>query len=214
MALPDWRDRRVWIFDMDGTLTVPVHDFAYARRTLGISPSDDILGALARRPPSERAAAERWLHAWERELADRATLQADAGALLSELTAAGCALGVLTRNTREVALRTLAAIGLDARFEAGAVLGRGCVAPKPHPAGIQAILDHFGECPERAVMVGDYLHDVRAGRAAGTGTVLVRRRHEEGWDGEADLLVDSLWPLPARLPRAPGPSLPTGALRN
>jgi phosphoglycolate phosphatase-like HAD superfamily hydrolase len=50
-------------------------------------------------------------------------------------------------------------------------------------------------------MVGDYLHDVRAGRAAGTATVLVRRKQESGWEGEADLLVDALWPLPVRLPR-------------
>jgi phosphoglycolate phosphatase-like HAD superfamily hydrolase len=49
-------------------------------------------------------------------------------------------------------------------------------------------------------MLGDYLHDVRAGRAAGTATVLVRRKAELGWDDEADLVVESLWPLQVTLP--------------
>ena len=39
-----------WVFDMDGTLTVAVHDFAAIRVALAIPPQDDILTHLAALP--------------------------------------------------------------------------------------------------------------------------------------------------------------------
>jgi HAD superfamily hydrolase (TIGR01509 family) len=185
---------------LDGTLTVPVHDFQYARSMLEIDPQDDILTALSRRTPADRAAAERWLRQWELDLAAQAQLQADAGQLLAHLREAGCRLGVLTRNTRAVALRTLDAIGLRSVLDDAVVLGRDSARPKPHPEGIHMLLRHLDAPPSDAVMVGDYLHDVRAGRAAGTATLLVCRHGEDGWESEADLVVDRLWPLDATLP--------------
>ena len=202
MASPsvDWSRRAVWLFDLDGTLTVPVHDFQYARRVLAIAPQEDILTALSKRSPAERAAAARWLRQWELELAARAQLQADAEQLLAHLCESGCRLGILTRNTRAVALQTLDAIGLRSLLDDAAVLGRDSARPKPHPEGIEVLLRHFGVSPTDAVMVGDYLHDVRAGRAAGTATLLVCHHGEDGWEGEADLVVGRLWPLDAQLP--------------
>jgi len=45
--------RRCWIFDLDGTLTVPVHDFPAIRSALGMAEGDsDILRFL----PSAEAA--------------------------------------------------------------------------------------------------------------------------------------------------------------
>jgi len=196
----DWSRHMTWVFDLDGTLTVPVHDFAYARRVLGIDPSEDILGALARRTPERRRVDEDWLRAWELELAAETSAQVDAVELVAHLGRAGVRMGVLTRNTREVALRTLEAIGMDGLFHPDHVLGRACAAPKPHPEGLIEVVRRLGGTPERSVMLGDYLHDVRAGRAAGAATVLVRRKGELGWDDEADLVVESLWPLRATLP--------------
>ena len=37
--------RTFWVFDLDGTLTVPVHDFAAIKRELGLDPEVDILSA-------------------------------------------------------------------------------------------------------------------------------------------------------------------------
>lgn len=193
----DWSMHRTWVFDMDGTLTVPVHDFQHARSVLGIDPQDDILGTIATWETARRLRAETWLHQWELELADQTTVQSDAVELLARLSAAGCRLGVLTRNTRAVALRTLAVVGLSDLFHRDHVLGRDCAPPKPDPAGVREAVRRLSGVPGRAVMVGDYLHDVRAGRAAGTATVLVRRKGELGWEGEADLVVDGLWPLTA-----------------
>ena len=41
---------RHWVFDMDGTLTVAVHDFAAIRQALAIPPEHDILTHLAALP--------------------------------------------------------------------------------------------------------------------------------------------------------------------
>ena len=38
-----WSERTHWLFDMDGTLTVPVHDFVALRRRLGAPEGGDIL---------------------------------------------------------------------------------------------------------------------------------------------------------------------------
>ena len=40
------KDVKHWVFDMDGTMTVAVHDFAAIRRALDIPAQDDILTHL------------------------------------------------------------------------------------------------------------------------------------------------------------------------
>jgi HAD superfamily hydrolase (TIGR01509 family) len=192
-----------WIFDMDGTLTVPAHDFAAARRALGVPPGADILAHLAALAPREAAEAEAWLAGWEQDIADHAAVQDDARALVEALHARGARLGILTRNTVPVARRTLRAIGMSERFDPAVVLGRESAAPKPAPDGVLRILAHWGAEASDAVVVGDYLHDVRAGRAAGTATVLVNRRDEPGWHDEADLVLRSLAGLAAEVEAAP-----------
>ena len=41
------RSAKHWVFDMDGTLTLAVHDFEAIKRALDIPLEDDILGHLA-----------------------------------------------------------------------------------------------------------------------------------------------------------------------
>lgn len=41
---------------------------------------------------------------------------------------------------------------------------------KPHPEGIEKVLDAFGEKSENTVMIGDSYTDIQAGRSAGTYT--------------------------------------------
>ena len=62
-------DVRHWVFDMDGTLTVAVHDFAAIRRALDIPAQADILEYLAALPEQEATARHAWLLAHEREQA-------------------------------------------------------------------------------------------------------------------------------------------------
>ncbi|TLP53952.1 MULTISPECIES: HAD family hydrolase [Pseudomonas] len=164
---------RHWVFDMDGTLTVAVHDFAAIRRALGIPAEDDILTHLAALPVDEAAAKHAWLLEHERDLALASQAAVGAVELVRELAARGCQLAILTRNARELAHVTLQAIGLADCFAQAQVLGRDEAAPKPNPDGLLQIAQAWGVSPSDMVMVGDYRFDLDCGRAAGARTVLV-----------------------------------------
>lgn len=185
--------RRCWIFDLDGTLTLPVHDFAAIRSALGMAETDpDILRFLASLPAAEAAARHARLIEIEYELAAKTAAAPGAGRLLDQLLRHDARVGILTRNTREIALHTLGQIGLQGYFTADVILGRDEAAPKPHPEGIEKLLDAWGGAPDEAVMVGDYLFDLQVGRAAGTATIHVDRSGAFRWPDLADLAVVSL----------------------
>ncbi|WP_433898547.1 HAD family hydrolase [Pseudomonas sp. PSE1(2024)] len=166
-------DVRHWVFDMDGTLTVAVHDFAAIRVALAIPPEDDILTHLAALPAEEAAAKHAWLLEHERDLALGSTPAVGAVELVRDLHARGYRLGILTRNARELAHVTLEAIGLADCFAVEDVLGRDEAQPKPHPGGLLKLSEAWQVPASEMVMVGDYRFDLDCGRAAGTHTVLV-----------------------------------------
>ena len=167
------KDVKHWVFDMDGTLTVAVHDFAAIRRALDIPAQDDILTHLNGLPAHEAQAKHAWLLEHERELALASTPAPGAVELVRELAARGCRLGVLTRNARELAHITLETIGLAPFFAPQDVLGRDNAAHKPDPDGLLQLARAWEVEPSQMVMVGDYRFDLDCGRAAGSKTVLV-----------------------------------------
>lgn len=168
-----WQHSRHWVFDMDGTLTVAVHDFEAIKRALDIPLDDDILGHLAALPAVEAAAKHAWLLEHERELAAASQPAPGALELVRELRARDCRLGILTRNAHPLALLTLQAIGLDDCFAVADVLGRDEAIPKPDPAGLLQLAERWQVSPQQLVMVGDYRYDLECARAAGAHGVLV-----------------------------------------
>lgn len=190
--------RRHWVFDMDGTLTRAVHDFDAIRRELELPAGAPILEALAVLPAAVAAAKHERLAAIEWDLAAEAEAQPGAAELLEHLHGRGARLGILTRNDRAIAYRTLDACGLRRWFDDDAVLGRDEAPPKPDPAGVVAHLTRWGAAPTDAVMVGDFLFDLQAGRAAGTATVSFDPDGAHPHAAHADLLVDSLQALVTR----------------
>ena len=185
-------DRRHWVFDLDGTLTVAVHDFAAIRSELCIPPGSDILGHLESLPKVESKTLHERLQQIELELAHRTEAALGAAALIEELYTRDIRLGILTRNTRDNALRTLDLIGLGGYFEYAHVLGRDEALPKPDPDGLHRLAALWGASPNEMVMVGDYLYDLQAGRSAGTLTVHVDVSREFRWPDFADITIESL----------------------
>jgi len=169
----DLHNRRYWIFDLDGTLTVAVHDFAAIRRELDLPPGKPILEALATMPAHHAAPRHVRLDEIEAELVGRASVAPGIDEALATLRARGAQLGILTRNSKENALETLRVCGLAGFFESRFIMGRDCCTLKPSGDGIRRLLDAWGAAPHEAVMVGDYLFDLLAGRDAGTATVYV-----------------------------------------
>lgn len=185
--------RRHWIFDLDGTLTVPQHDFDAIRDSLGLTPGLPILEQLAAMAPEEAAPLREQLIDIEEGLAHRAEPAPGAHAVVAMLRERGCRLAILTRNNRRLAHIALTALGLIDAFDETVIFGRDEAEPKPSPDGVQRILRIWGADGADAVMVGDFVFDLQAGRRAGAATVLVDV-HGRGaeWSEWFDLRVGSL----------------------
>lgn len=200
-AIGLFENRRCWVFDLDGTLTLPVHDFAFIRRELAIPDGSDILEHLDTLEPEESVRRHRRLYDIELELASNAVAAPGVAELLNLLVSLNFQLGILTRNSREIALMTLEAIDARCFFDDSHVLGRDEVAPKPDPAGILHLLDQWRAEPDNVVMVGDYLFDLQAGKNAGAVTIHVGRPDSQRWPDVTDITVDNLEDLSEILTR-------------
>ena len=96
----------------------------------------------------------------------------DLPAVLGALRARGLKLGLATNDTEVPARRHLDGAGVLELFDfvVGCDSGFG---GKPAPGQLLAFVDQCGLTPGRVAMVGDSLHDLDAGRAAGMQAVAV-----------------------------------------
>jgi HAD superfamily hydrolase (TIGR01509 family) len=196
-----------WVFDLDGTLTLPVHDFALIRTTLAVPDGADILGHVGTLPDEEASIFNARLEVMERELVTRAGAAPGAEELVKLLVGRRCRLGILTRNSRDIAQLTLEHIGFASCFHRDEIIGRDEALPKPDPDGIRRLARLWGVAPHELVMVGDYLYDLQAGRAAGAATIHVHGDFERRWPEWTDICVVSLKELTERVHASPPPTL-------
>lgn len=86
------------------------------------------------------------------------------------LRAAGHPMGIVTSKTETLAQRGIDCIGIGDCF--GAVIGYDSTErPKPDPQPVQVALERLDRRPAEAVFVGDSVHDMAAGNAAGVATI-------------------------------------------
>ena len=180
--------RQAVIFDLDGTLTVPVLDFDTIRAEIGLPPGP-ILEALEHMKPPERARAQAILDAHERGAAEQSALQDGAVETVAELGTRGFAVGIVTRNSRRwteyvLSRHRLTVDGLHTRDD-GAI--------KPDPQGVLDLCRRFKADPDSSWMVGDYLFDIQAGTRAGLTTVLmISDRPKPAFADQADHVIRAL----------------------
>lgn len=86
-----------------------------------------------------------------------------------ELKAAGLQTGLVTSKNRHGALRGLTLVGLEALMDV-LVCADEVTNPKPHPEPVQKAVALLGADPRSTVYVGDSVHDMHSGRAAGVLT--------------------------------------------
>ncbi len=184
--------RYYWIFDMDGTLTIPAHDFDAIRDELGLPQGRPILEQLADLPDAKAESLHRRLEEIELEIARDAIKQPGAPELLTALRSRGATIGILTRNSHRNALETLKACGLAGFFDPENVMAREMCEPKPSADGINKLLDRWNATPEETVMVGDFLFDILAGQEAGAATVFVDNHGKDDYAAKADKSVKHL----------------------
>ncbi|MEO1154811.1 MAG: HAD-IA family hydrolase, partial [Pseudomonadota bacterium] len=121
---------------------------------------------------------------------------------LDGLLARGLRRGVVTNDAEAPARAHLAQVGVLTAFDIviGCDSGHGA---KPAPGPVLGALEALEARPEQALMVGDSLHDLMAGRAAGVQTVGVLTGLAERADLAplADVVVPDLGHLPGWLDR-------------
>jgi len=101
-----------------------------------------------------------------------------------EIKAAGIGTGLVTSKNRQGALRGLKLVGLEALMDV-LVCADEVTNPKPHPEPVEKGVALLGADPATTVYVGDSVHDMRSGRAAGVKTAAALwgpfgRAHLEG----------------------------------
>lgn len=184
-----------WVFDMDGTLTLSLHDFDMMRRELGLAPKQDILKTVQAMPAEQAAPLWAKIDELEYHFASLAKPMPGAFELLEQLQSRGVNLGILTRNVMPATLHTLKTCHLDSFFTPENILDRDSCESKPNPAGIILLLDQWGAKASESVMVGDYLFDLEAGRAANVATVHINTLAQHPWPNMTDWGIDHLHQL-------------------
>jgi pyrophosphatase PpaX len=86
-----------------------------------------------------------------------------------EVKAAGIQTGLVTSKNRLGALRGLKLVGLEALMDV-LVCCDEVTNPKPHPEPVEKAVELLGANPATTVYVGDSIHDMNSGRAAGVRT--------------------------------------------
>jgi pyrophosphatase PpaX len=101
-----------------------------------------------------------------------------------EVKAAGIQTGLVTSKNRQGAIRGLQLVGLEALMDV-LVCADEVTNPKPHPEPVEKAVSLLGADQATTVYVGDSVHDMVSGRAAGVKTAAALwgpfgRSHLEG----------------------------------
>jgi phosphoglycolate phosphatase len=179
------------LFDLDGTLVDTAPDIARAlgvaleatgipplpldtvKRMVGDGARELIRRALAPARADgarEEAALGRFIVSYRENVCVSSQLYPGVVQGLAALRSDGTALAVVTNKPGDLARMLLGTLGIAASFEA--IIGDGDGFPrKPDPAAAQSILARVGVSPDRAIVIGDGLPDVRLARALGATAV-------------------------------------------
>lgn len=208
------------LFDLDGTLIDSIelilNSARYAFETLGRTPPSDEewsagigipLFIMFRHYARDEADCAELIAAYRvYQLANHDRLvRAYDGVVetVKKLHAAGHPIAIVTSKSEALAMRGLTHVGL-ARYMDTIV---GCDAStrhKPDPEPVRIALSRLGCAPEDAIFVGDSVHDVLAGNAAGVRTVAAlwgafkREDLEPGKPNAYVATISELLPLIAR----------------
>ncbi len=186
------------IFDLDGTLVRADIPFGPYRERLGIQ--GDVLAGIEALPEDEQGKKWEIIMEYEREMEKHSRPAPGAYRLLNLLRENDIRTGVITRSTGNHARLLLERHNLRVDI----YIGREDAPPKPQPDGILYLLEKLNVMPENAIMVGDFLWDILAGKRAGLFTVLVVLEHSRPYIERADLTVESLEELAEILKTAGG----------
>jgi pyrophosphatase PpaX len=175
------------LFDLDGTLIDSIDlilqsaVYAFAKCGLDCPPEKDWLTGVGRPLPTmfrryapSDEAVTALLEAYrEFQLPNHDRLVRSypgIPGLLAALAKAGHPMAIVTSKSLALADRGLAHTGIAGFFETVVGLDSS-KRHKPHPEPVMIALERLGASPDRAWFVGDSVHDMESGNAAGVRTI-------------------------------------------
>jgi len=175
---------KLWIFDLDGTLTNSFPVFFRSMNEIfrdhGKHVSEEQMYEALGSTMPEFLALHLGANAAPSALAKLRRLSVEYSAqvrafegiedCLTELQKSGREIAVWTARDRESTNSVLAASGLS-HFAALVVTGNCVSRAKPDPEGAIKVLGHFKREGDETVMIGDHHHDVNGARSAGLTSV-------------------------------------------
>ena len=201
------------VFDLDGTLVDSKVDLANAvnatRADARLPPLEhetifsyvgDGAPALIRRAIGDHAdqpqmdrSLQFFLSYYRAHMLDHTRLYPGAREALDSLRAAGVKMAVLTNKPVRFSRDMLRGLGLGDHFVA-VHGGNSFESKKPHPEGLERVMQEAGVDPERTLVVGDSAVDVETARNAGTRSCGVTYGFQPATlaGNRPDLMVDSL----------------------
>jgi phosphoglycolate phosphatase len=206
---------KAMVFDFDGTLAVLTIDFGLMRRrvlewmkSFGIGEDriqekylleiiDEVYPLLLREKDQKEAdnfyrGAHRILKEVELEAAAGGNLIPGSKEILTFLKQKGIKVGIVTRNCGD-AVRT---VFPEIDDYCHVFLSRdGIKRVKPHPDHLTSVLSALGVSGSDAVMVGDHVLDIRAGKEVGMRTIGVLTgyiKREEFEKAGADIILENI----------------------
>jgi phosphoglycolate phosphatase len=177
------------LFDLDGTLVDSLDDLtdavnhmlaglgrqqldpAQVRQLVGKGARNLVQRALATDSPGEidgGLAAFTEFNALH--ITDKSRLYPGARELLQQLAGGGIRMAVISNKQEALSRLILKTLGVEGFF---AIIAGGDTFPemKPSPLPLERVMDEFNCRPAEAVMVGDSINDIQAGKRAGITTI-------------------------------------------
>ncbi len=217
----------VILFDLDGTLVDSLADLTDAlnhmlanfgrpcldpsdvRQLVGKGVRNLVARALASASDQEINRGIELFTTYNRaHIADKSRLYPGMQEVLSELSAAGIPLAVISNKQEALCCLILEALGIAKLF--ACICGGDTVAElKPSPLPLQHVLACLDKECHEAIMVGDSINDIQAGQRAGIATIGCSWGYGTAEElQEADQLAASPRELLALLLKRPTPTTP------
>jgi phosphoglycolate phosphatase len=177
------------IFDLDGTIIDSLDDltdatnymlFKMGKGSLSREQVKRLVGQGARRlveravpgiPADDLERALSYFISYnDNHIVDKTRLYPNVTGALMSLRESGCRLAIISNKNSALCRKVVSALGVEDLFEV--VMGADTIPfRKPSPEPVLKLLGDFGVNPDNAVIIGDSINDVAAGKAAGVLTV-------------------------------------------